>query len=84
MATNKQIKAIRFIAKKWGSGYVRMNNNKSHREAVIYRGMFSSCEFPYNLMLKEIQEWLDENNVSYRFTPEYHNGMFQQLTIIIE
>jgi len=39
MATNKQIQAIKTIAKRWGF-ITEIHNPKTHREAIVYRGYF--------------------------------------------
>lgn len=83
MASNKQLKQIREIVKKWGCS-VRVYNHGTYRELLCYRGWFNKCEFPFMLMLKEIQQWLDDNPVSYRFSPEYCDGKFWKLTVVIE
>lgn len=84
MATNKQVREIRAIAKKWGFPSDSFNFNPA-REIHIYGTWFNKCELPCELMLREIQEWLDNNQVSYKFEPEYlDDGRFKAVFITIE
>jgi len=84
MATKKHVKEIRAIAKKWGFTSSQYNFNPV-RKIIIYRYWFNDCEFPCLLMLREIQEWLDNNEVSYKFEPEYlDDGRFKAVFITIE
>jgi hypothetical protein len=84
MATNKHVKEIRSIAKKWDFASNSLNFNPV-RKINIYRLWNQYCELPCSLMLREIQDWLDNNEVSYKFEPEYlDDGRFVYVHIVIE
>jgi hypothetical protein len=51
---------------------------------IHHRNYTNACELSVNFMIRDIQQWLDENPVSYKVTPEYHKGKFHRLVVVIE